>query len=103
MLSNIIDKIFLPPGGGLLPLTPTNMRLPHHCSKIILIESEPFLVLLMILKYLRTILKIKQTKNPYHLYLFVCVYVDTRVCVKVRVQLTEVSSLLPLCGFQRLT
>lgn len=102
MLSNIIDKIFLPPGGGLLPLTPTNMRLPHHCSKIILIESEPFLVLLMILKYLRTILKIKQTKILI-IFIYLCVYMWTHVCVKVRVQLIEVSSLLPLCGFQGLT
>lgn len=97
MLSSITDKVFLPTGGELLPLTPTSILSPTSVFKI----CPYILVPTSFLKYLRTLLKIEQTRNSYHLYL--CVSMCTHVCVEVKVQLVEVSSLLPLCGFQGLT
>lgn len=80
MLSNIIDKN-IPPCWRWTSPTDTHKHAVSHITvqKIVLIESGPFLVPVSILKYLRTIFKVKQTKSLTPVFICVC-NVNTYVC-----------------------
>lgn len=79
MLSSITDQVFLPTGGVMLPLTPTNMLSPTSVLKICPYRKWTFSGPCELFEISYNNFKNKTNKKSLSAFC-VCVYVHTHVC-----------------------